>query len=1670
MAEITNKGGSPVSSASPKGTTAPAATSTTQAQPATSDPEYEAWQESGSPGWGWSSEGGWTYDGESVPSGPTTEQGKAYDASKDPALTGGDGGGSTPAPKTEPKTTQKVVGGIPTVPDQPGGQVATVDGKQVYIAGSTMRDTYGFETPEQYSKAQSQGLGARGGAWFGPLSGGEAAVENIATQYNIPEDEARRLMTLAWETNGRAPELSNLTQAQRDALQTAALGGSPYQYAQELIAEGSPVAVETDRGIQRVQLAPTPQQQQAKYEAQTVAMGLLSSKGLLDAQGQIDPKAYASKDKAIRQALYDIGLSEADVAAGRTFEQAHIRLADGQYIPITDWNNLDPKYQTIGLNKGYTAMASAIKSDYDKWASQFTPIELKEIQSGRYQVLDFDTNQFVAVPKKVYEEREALYGQYPEAGTSPGKVSLPKAIAAQQARYEAQQTALQRLSSAGFVDKLPEGVYMKSADTPPFREYTIPAMAEFVRKNPDGAKTLRDAGFDNKVLSEVAEWNKATGKVASYLDKGVQPTGTGLSRGLGLSSGEISALGRAMDNLDIKPVSGSYVVAYRQLGDDQKRAVAVLFDKDWTKGNAFSALAADIENISSKNLALQLLVAPIQPITTPIGKQLTLPEAKAQLAQTYDTELSELRGYVKPDGTFDVKKLDKLDPEKVQAIAEDIGYDSADNLKAGLEYYNYGTRVSAKEWTMAGLVAALDVISLGAIGGAPVLATIPGRATASGVQLGLAALVAPDVVKTFKSPTATTGEKALGAGILTALTLGGLASIPLSRTTLARLSPLGRVKISEDIVATNPVVWKGVKIGNNPVIGLSEGRLVVGVRGIKLPPLKEWNLPKAEGTPFEPRTGLEAKVLVNKTALERAGMTGEQARDFTFNIERTLEQVHKFAGKKSPNMNADLLSKPIDTFSEEGVEAILKWAVKNKDIVDRVFGSSTMRPQFTREALQEWLNVFGRKPGDIDMLLKNVTPAQAEAAVKDLVAFIRANSKDRPWVSADRPTLVENFSRSTGAKRHGIDVHYEGEPTLTGVETTPSRFADMVYGMEKIAPAVKVKLKGVGEVQVSRLSETGIGKTEQVLGWRRDPKTGDVILKTEAHRLKDYADLYEIIKTYNGKGAADDWASEIGINGILEEISAKATGASRLAKMQTELDGIVKNISPDEAVLLDIGRKIQALRNNKVWPTFEGETTPIMRSLSEAEAYINRLLESARTRAITKADVARLSEYLKSLNKGIGKLVKKWSPRDMDWVWTFSPSKGARLRSVGAYSPVVNMVSTSMISALRSPVVGASSTGSVISVPSQIAPSLAPSLVSPKVAPSTAPSVVISPTSPSPVVSPSVPGEPPSVSVITSPTPPSGIPSPTPPSPAPSPVPSPVPPSPVPSPTPPSPVPSPRPTPPSPYPPPKTPSPVPATPEKPPTSLIRMGHEIIGKEAKLPSGSIAWKQGAFWKYIPPPYDQPKPITLARGITPMGARFTDLRTTKETIQKIGESDAVVPDKVSADLGITDLFISNQAQDIDFTGGGLQTDVGERIPTTAQGMSVNGAEPKGHYYAKPIKERHSVSRTADSKEIPERSAGTLKDEGINRPQIAEDTEAMVEGTYEEPEPVAETDDFNYEALDELGPEGSFFDESEEFIRRFNGESKNTSQPKNRAKMKRIQPKRGRDIPPTMMGGIR
>jgi hypothetical protein len=135
---------------------------------------------------------------------------------------------------------------------------------------------------------------------------------------------------------------------------------------------------------------------------------------------------------------------------------------------------------------------------------------------------------------------------------------------------------------------------------------------------------------------------------------------------------------------------------------------------------------------------------------------------------------------------------------------------------------------------------------------------------------------------------------------------------------------------------------------------------------------------------------------------------------------------------------------------------------------------------------------------------------------------------------------------------------------------------------------------------------------------------------------------------------------------------------------------------------------------------------------------------------------------------------------------------------------------------------------------------------------------------------------------------------------------------------------------------------------------VRIVEKDGKKYYKIPEGSITWKQGMFWKYIPPPWVQEKPISLK--YPPEGAKNIGERTPEQTIQMLGDPGAKVPKEVAIDLGVVDIMIKNYGKDIKFTGKGLETVVGKSLSTATKGMSIPGG---GKMKKKPRKLEASVS---------------------------------------------------------------------------------------------------------------
>lgn len=123
---------------------------------------------------------------------------------------------------------------------------------------------------------------------------------------------------------------------------------------------------------------------------------------------------------------------------------------------------------------------------------------------------------------------------------------------------------------------------------------------------------------------------------------------------------------------------------------------------------------------------------------------------------------------------------------------------------------------------------------------------------------------------------------------------------------------------------------------------------------------------------------------------------------------------------------------------------------------------------------------------------------------------------------------------------------------------------------------------------------------------------------------------------------------------------------------------------------------------------------------------------------------------------------------------------------------------------------------------------------------------------------------------------------------------------------------------------------------------------------------MTWKQGFDWKYIPPPYDQPEPISLGE-TPPIGAKYTGGRTPGETLQIIGQAGASVPSRIAIDLGVVDILIRD-GQEIQFESGGLDTDVGESLGSPTEGMSIGGVDMERRYVPPEVEVRPVVAESA------------------------------------------------------------------------------------------------------------
>jgi hypothetical protein len=165
-------------------------------------------------------------------------------------------------------------------------------------------------------------------------------------------------------------------------------------------------------------------------------------------------------------------------------------------------------------------------------------------------------------------------------------------------------------------------------------------------------------------------------------------------------------------------------------------------------------------------------------------------------------------------------------------------------------------------------------------------------------------------------------------------------------------------------------------------------------------------------------------------------------------------------------------------------------------------------------------------------------------------------------------------------------------------------------------------------------------------------------------------------------------------------------------------------------------------------------------------------------------------------------------------------------------------------------------------------------------------------------------------------------------------------------------------------------------------SVLDWDEEEVEKWKKegFPAGTITWKQGMFWKVIPPPYDKDRPISMFD--PPKDAVNTDVTgegTAYKTLQILGDK---VPKDVRVDLGWTDVYITTDIETkkprIQYLQGGLETNVGSREPSNYKGMTITGEPsskdtPKEQYTSKDLRrspyKKKALSLSEAMEEEPE-----------------------------------------------------------------------------------------------------
>lgn len=291
------------------------------------------------------------------------------------------------------------------------------------------------------------------------------------------------------------------------------------------------------------------------------------------------------------------------------------------------------------------------------------------------------------------------------------------------------------------------------------------------------------------------------------------------------------------------------------------------------------------------------------------------------------------------------------------------------------------------------------------------------------------------------------------------------------------------------------VVWHGLSLRGKPVVGIT-----------KLPP----NIKNvAEG--WRPITKTETSILGTRKMLAQMGVSEAEITK----VLTTVKETKAFQPLRSPYEPktvkvADVAPRAL---TPDELTKVLREAQRNAKQVEMVYGSTTIKPQLAPE-LRNW-----RQLGDIEIQLKpGVTEQQAAKLANDMVKALNKNNPGKFSIDPGDP------KRILVGGHHGVELKL-AEVSKLGVEAQYSltRTGEMSWGMKVAQKPITVTYPGVGKLDIMRLSESGVRKADSIT---RAASGGT--FAPPAHRTKDIADYYVILRTFKGADVADDWARVYG--------------------------------------------------------------------------------------------------------------------------------------------------------------------------------------------------------------------------------------------------------------------------------------------------------------------------------------------------------------------------------------------------------------------------------------------------------------------------------------------------------------------------------------------------------------